>query len=165
MNAFDQQKYKCGKTCCVRPRSVMWSWQKLALLMIPPTSPQVRWSVIVTLRTCYATVRTLGLPILHTWKWIRKIPEALRPQAAAPPIPRHPGCYDNQGDMQIEPPCVVTMGICSTEKTADARLHHQRFTCSQIVHSDRRMNRQGLMVGVDHSGSASWKKNIQYLLK
>lgn len=64
----------------------------------------------------------VGLPILHKsrqgsalWKWLRKIPEALRPQVAAPPIPLLPGCYDNQSDMQIETPCVVTMGMRSTE--------------------------------------------------
>lgn len=48
-------------------------------------------------------------------KRMRKIPQVLRPQVAAPPIPLLCGCYDNQSDMQIETLCVVTMGMCSTE--------------------------------------------------
>lgn len=88
----------------------------------------------------------VGLPILHKsrqgsalWKWLRKIPEALRPQVAAPPIPLLPGCYDNQSDMQIETPCVVTMGMCSTEwhKDTDSLMRGRDTkdlwsTCSHI---------------------------------
>lgn len=32
-------------------------------------------------------------------------------------------CYDNRGDMQIETPCVVTMGMCATAWYKDVKRH------------------------------------------
>lgn len=32
-------------------------------------------------------------------------------------------CYDNRGDMQIETPCVVTMGMCAAAWYKDAKRH------------------------------------------
>ena len=71
----------------------------------------------------------VGSPTLHRsrrgsalWKRLRNIPEALRPQVAVPDPNSLPGCYDNQSDMQIETPCVVTMGMCSKEWHTDYSL-------------------------------------------
>lgn len=108
-------------------------------------------SAIVTLGICYATALNAGLPILHEsrrgsalWKWLRKIPEALRPLVAALPIPLLPGCHDNPSDMQIETPCVVTMGMCSTEWHGDTDslmlgcdTRDPWCTCSHMFHSHR----------------------------
>lgn len=94
-----------------------WSTKRL-----PPVS--LRWLLALRISSVTGTRLSLGsifvtqpfgnagLPILHRsrrgsalWKWLRNIPEALRPQDAAPPIllllpPL--GCYANRGDMQIE---------------------------------------------------------------
>ena len=74
--------------------------------------------------------RNAGLPFLHRsrrgcalWKWLRNIPEALRPQdagsanpASSPPrLPWQPGWHANW-----KTPCGVTMGMRSTEWHKDA---------------------------------------------
>lgn len=74
-----------------------------------------------------------GLPSLRESRqggalpdWIRNIPEAFKATSRNSTNRTSPGSYDNCGVMQIEAPCVVTMGMGSTERHQRPLEHPQK---------------------------------------
>lgn len=74
-----------------------------------------------------------GLPSLRESRqggalpeWIRNIPEAFKATSRNSASRTSPGSYDNHSVTQIEAPCVVTMGMRSTERHQRPLEHLQK---------------------------------------